>query len=1080
MLKPIFDLNFGIFPIYRLMMCVGFFAGVLVLNSNLKQQGASKFISRRVRGSFLWASLLGLLGANLANWFLFPNTLALSVYHRLTQGGCSFLFGLPVFLGAAALFLRLHRISVREGMRLIVPSILIAHFFGRLGCSLRGCCWGKMLVFGELSLMFPARELEAVFLLVMFFVLSKKAYFKRLPVYLFSYGVFRFVLEFFRGDDRGSLFGMSFLSPSQFVCLVLILCAGTALFLRPVMRLLHREQLVDELKMKIFCRGTYTPRPLFYTEEKKRKSPLVWIVAAVLIPALLAGIFVIWNPLRIEAFAQFRFSVEELFSGLFAEQGTRGVTGDTNGATVLKLPDTTVSTEEEALTLIEGQDDWAGAEWMLLRTKTLANGNTLRVFSQCVEGKPILGKTRTMVSNAEGRILYVIGDGAALTLNRTQLRSCVTDTVTFTESLAPISMVLEELSCWYDSGRGLVEARHKILTSDGVTPVMGVIVQAYDDRIIGFTDPVAGVLSSRQGSRLCDATEQVLRQLRGEGSGMPVMHARSAVAGIKIDISKEADAILDSIKDYPREVQVEILQSAKDTLENSSQVDNGVYGQIMEEEIRNNALQSGASEAEADEAADRVGDILDQEGFAPGEDEAACELHVGERAAIFRFTVHAAGDTDAVKLISDTGYAVRVTVKTASPLYVSLFNKGGEQLGEVYVDQDEELLFFPEDGQEFLLQIRDREASFRDPYAYSITVRGDKEAEEPVPIGITMAMRTVESSYNSSNLLPFCMMYAPEGVPVSLEETLTAALLAPAVDSCRSCINDDTTDDTVKDGLLGLLLATPLTEGESRWLRESRMEMSCLRFIKTENGYAVKARVRVSLNGMYLCDTYSYFYLERIEREELSADGKVPEGLAELFENQLYITDLNTPELYAMFGDSEGNFGSGSELPSLYKLLVRDPVMVEELYIDQVELDVERARQAGHSEEKIKAFQLYSLRLNLSVLKEARDDVKAQRDWHSTVAGAQSLYELYDALTDPIGTVAEHYMSQNEITRIIYKLHELKEDAAGTILSDAAEAVAEDARAEVQRLDKILAMLDAYIAQEEQELEAGKKSLSGE
>ena len=47
-------------------------------------------------------------------------------------------------------------------------------------------------------------------------------------IYLFAYSVFRFILEFFRGDERGQLAG---LSPSQYWCIILFLFAGLLIYL---------------------------------------------------------------------------------------------------------------------------------------------------------------------------------------------------------------------------------------------------------------------------------------------------------------------------------------------------------------------------------------------------------------------------------------------------------------------------------------------------------------------------------------------------------------------------------------------------------------------------------------------------------------------------------------------------------------------------------------------------------------------------------------------------------------------------------------------------------------------------------
>lgn len=121
---------------------------------------------------------------------------------------------------------------------LIMPGLALGHAFGRVGCYLAGCCYG-MQTDGALGVVFPGMSqavlpvqlFEAAFELVLFAVMlifySKlKKHF--LETYLFGYGVFRFVLEFFRGDNRGAT-GLG-LSPSQLISLIMIV-AGVLLIL---------------------------------------------------------------------------------------------------------------------------------------------------------------------------------------------------------------------------------------------------------------------------------------------------------------------------------------------------------------------------------------------------------------------------------------------------------------------------------------------------------------------------------------------------------------------------------------------------------------------------------------------------------------------------------------------------------------------------------------------------------------------------------------------------------------------------------------------------------------------------------
>jgi phosphatidylglycerol:prolipoprotein diacylglycerol transferase len=117
------------------------------------------------------------------------------------------------------------------------PSIPLFHFFGRIGCFLGGCCFGIESSFGftfRRSIVeeanginrFPVQLLEALFNLILFFILDKfrdKNMFKQnlIYIYLLFYSIARFFIEFLRGDKyRGFFLG---LSTSQCIS-VLILC----------------------------------------------------------------------------------------------------------------------------------------------------------------------------------------------------------------------------------------------------------------------------------------------------------------------------------------------------------------------------------------------------------------------------------------------------------------------------------------------------------------------------------------------------------------------------------------------------------------------------------------------------------------------------------------------------------------------------------------------------------------------------------------------------------------------------------------------------------------------------------------
>lgn len=196
---------------------------------------------------------------------------------RLLLGGITWLGG--VLGGFPVMLLLIHKLSPRtrgealETFDLLIPGITIAHAFGRFGCFLGGCCYGGPTE-GPLGVIFPAGSsaalkypgadgaslpvlptqlIESVFDILLFIVMIAAFRFLRrhmVETYAFSYGVFRFVLEFWRGDDRGST-GIS-VSPSQLMSIVLI-ALGTIVLLyrRGVIFKAHRARmlkLVEERK----------------------------------------------------------------------------------------------------------------------------------------------------------------------------------------------------------------------------------------------------------------------------------------------------------------------------------------------------------------------------------------------------------------------------------------------------------------------------------------------------------------------------------------------------------------------------------------------------------------------------------------------------------------------------------------------------------------------------------------------------------------------------------------------------------------------------------------------------------------
>lgn len=135
---------------------------------------------------------------------------------------------------------------------LTVPFIVF-HAIGRLGCFLGGCCYGRATdgVFGVIfpdnpeagifhydQKVLPTQLFEACGLIVLAVTLH---FIKRekFTAYCFAYPVMRFMLEFLRGDDRGSYLGG--LSPSQLLSIIIIVCAVATVIFRVVLSKRNRK-----------------------------------------------------------------------------------------------------------------------------------------------------------------------------------------------------------------------------------------------------------------------------------------------------------------------------------------------------------------------------------------------------------------------------------------------------------------------------------------------------------------------------------------------------------------------------------------------------------------------------------------------------------------------------------------------------------------------------------------------------------------------------------------------------------------------------------------------------------------------
>jgi len=176
-------------------------------------------------GLVIGAKLLYIISR--ASWL--TSNFTVSVLMRLVfRGGIVFYGGLFGLLFAVEIYAKIKRMDASSIYRMIVPAIPLFHGFGRIGCFLGGCCFGRALEIPvEVGYIYlnriPVQLFESAFCFVLFAVLliveKKRSNCNTLRLYLVSYAIFRFLVEFLRAD---MVRGVYLLSTSQWISLAII------------------------------------------------------------------------------------------------------------------------------------------------------------------------------------------------------------------------------------------------------------------------------------------------------------------------------------------------------------------------------------------------------------------------------------------------------------------------------------------------------------------------------------------------------------------------------------------------------------------------------------------------------------------------------------------------------------------------------------------------------------------------------------------------------------------------------------------------------------------------------------------
>jgi len=191
---------------------------------------------------FLNCILMAFIGGKLFYFLQNPNKYIEQPQLMLKNLGSGFVFyGSLIFTVPFIIYwLRRRKIAVRSFLDILAFVGPILHIFGRLGCFMAGCCYGKVcnnflgVEFTDSlskakplnTSLYPTQLFDIVvnlgiFILLYFIGKRKKFEGQLFLIYISAYAIGRSIIEIFRGDsERGFIFGS--ISHSQFIAIILL------------------------------------------------------------------------------------------------------------------------------------------------------------------------------------------------------------------------------------------------------------------------------------------------------------------------------------------------------------------------------------------------------------------------------------------------------------------------------------------------------------------------------------------------------------------------------------------------------------------------------------------------------------------------------------------------------------------------------------------------------------------------------------------------------------------------------------------------------------------------------------------
>jgi phosphatidylglycerol:prolipoprotein diacylglycerol transferase len=231
------------FPIYTygVLLAAAYLLGLQFALMRARKRGLDP---NRVMDLGIWIIVSALVGAKLLLLIVEWDTYGRNPSELMTlvRSGGVFYGGLIVAVLVAMWYMWRHRMPIWSVSDVFAPGIALGHVIGRMGCFFAGCCFGRptevpwaVTFTNEYAArnvgtpinvaLHPTQLYEAgAELLILGVLLLVERRGRAFPGrtfwgYMLLYGISRFIIEFYRGDPRGTV-GM--FSTSQFVSLLIV------------------------------------------------------------------------------------------------------------------------------------------------------------------------------------------------------------------------------------------------------------------------------------------------------------------------------------------------------------------------------------------------------------------------------------------------------------------------------------------------------------------------------------------------------------------------------------------------------------------------------------------------------------------------------------------------------------------------------------------------------------------------------------------------------------------------------------------------------------------------------------------